>query len=118
MYMTKSVQKQRTMENAALVDFEILEKDMPTLDNLTTPAALQAFEQLYRKCVNRDTTKDGTMEGVKMDIQSKCDGWICAPANEYALCALTDPTKLPTRAYSPFFEQLVILQKVKDWLST
>jgi hypothetical protein len=23
---------------------------------------------LYRKCVNRDTSKDGTMEGVKMDI--------------------------------------------------
>jgi hypothetical protein len=38
------------------------------LDALTTPEALTTFEELYRKCVNRDTTKDGTMEGVKMDI--------------------------------------------------
>jgi len=35
---------------------------------LTTPAALETFRDLYRKCVNRDTTKAGTMEGVKMDI--------------------------------------------------
>ena len=46
-----------------MFDFEIADRDMQTLDNLTTPAALKAFEQLYRKCVNRDTTK----EGAKMD---------------------------------------------------
>ncbi len=27
-----------------------------------------AFGALYRKCVNRDTSKDGTMDGVKMNI--------------------------------------------------
>ena len=67
-YMPKSVRKERMRENAAVFDFEIAATDMQTLDELTTPAALEAFRDLYRKCVNRDTSKAGTMEGVKMDI--------------------------------------------------
>jgi diketogulonate reductase-like aldo/keto reductase len=56
------------MENAQVFDFELTPQEMERLDHLTTPEALEAFQQLYRKCVNRDTSKDGTMEGVKMNI--------------------------------------------------
>jgi diketogulonate reductase-like aldo/keto reductase len=67
-YMPKSVKKERMVENAQVFDFELTEDEMTELDNLTTTEAINAFGALYRKCVNRDTTKDGTMEGVKMDI--------------------------------------------------
>jgi diketogulonate reductase-like aldo/keto reductase len=67
-YVPKSVQKERMMENAQVFDFELTPQEMERLDHLTTPEALEAFQQLYRKCVNRDTSKDGTMEGVKMNI--------------------------------------------------
>ena len=67
-YLPKSVQTARMQENAQVFDFEISDADMATLDGLTSPETLKTFEGLYRKCVNRDTTKDGTMEGVKMDI--------------------------------------------------
>jgi len=67
-YMPKSVKVERMMENAQVFDFELSEKEMEQLDGLTTPEAFAAFEALYRKCVNRDTSKDGTMDGVKMDI--------------------------------------------------
>jgi len=67
-YTPKSVQTARMVENAAVFDFEIREKDMAQLDGLTTPENLMAFRDLYRKCVNRDTSKDGTLDGVKMDI--------------------------------------------------
>ena len=67
-YVPKSVRKERMVENAAVFDFTLSAEDMQQLDALTTPEALQAFQSLYRKCVNRDTTKDGTLEGVKMDI--------------------------------------------------
>jgi hypothetical protein len=40
------------------------------LDGLTTPEVIETFLGLYRKCVNRDTSKDGTLDGVKMDITS------------------------------------------------
>jgi diketogulonate reductase-like aldo/keto reductase len=66
--MPKSVKKERMVENAQVFDFELTEDEMTELDNLTAPEAINAFGALYRKCVNRDTTKDGTMEGVKMDI--------------------------------------------------
>ena len=67
-YTPKSVQPQRMLENAAVFDFEISGADMAKLDALTTPEALETFQGLYRKCVNRDTTKEGTMDGVKMNI--------------------------------------------------
>jgi diketogulonate reductase-like aldo/keto reductase len=67
-YVPKSVKKERMMENAQVFDFELTPQEMERLDHLTTPEALEAFQQLYRKCVNRDTSKDGTMEGVKMNI--------------------------------------------------
>jgi diketogulonate reductase-like aldo/keto reductase len=67
-YFPKSVQYNRMVENKAVFEFAINEEDMATLDGLTTPENLDNFQALYRKCVNRDTSKDGTMEGVKMDI--------------------------------------------------
>jgi diketogulonate reductase-like aldo/keto reductase len=67
-YMPKSVKKERMQENAMVFDFELSEEEVAELDSLTTPESLIAFRDLYRVCVNRDTTKDGSMDGVKMDI--------------------------------------------------
>jgi len=67
-YMPKSVKKERMIENAKVFDFTLTEEEMKDLDDLTTQDAMIAFRDLYRKCVNRDTSKDGTMDGVKMDI--------------------------------------------------
>jgi len=70
-YLPKSVKKERMMENAEVFDFTLSEAEMEEMDGLTKPEAFEAFEALYRKCVNRDTSKDGTLEGVKMEIT--CD---------------------------------------------
>lgn len=67
-YMPKSVKKERMVENALVFDFELTEDEMKILDSLTTPDTIDTFVELYRKCVNRDTSKDGTMDGVKMNI--------------------------------------------------
>jgi diketogulonate reductase-like aldo/keto reductase len=67
-YVPKSVSTHRMMENAQVFDFELRPDDMRALDCLTTDESLRTFLQLYRKCINRDTTKDGSMDGVKMDI--------------------------------------------------
>ena len=67
-YMPKSVKKERMIENAQIFDFELSQEEMEELNALTTPAACETFRDLYRKCVNRDTSKDGTMDGVKMEI--------------------------------------------------
>lgn len=67
-YVPKSVKKERMVENARVFDFELSEEEMEELNALTTPEACETFRGLYQKCVNRDTSKDGTMDGVKMDI--------------------------------------------------
>lgn len=67
-YVPKSIQYHRMIENANVFDFIIDDNDMNILDQLTTREALETFQSLYRKCVNRDTTKDGTMDNVKMDV--------------------------------------------------
>jgi diketogulonate reductase-like aldo/keto reductase len=67
-YIPKSIKTHRMIENGRVFDFELQLDDMQALDSLTTNDNLQAFLQLYHKCVNRDTTKDGTMDGVKMEI--------------------------------------------------
>lgn len=67
-YIPKSVRKERMIENAAVLDFSLDDEDLAQLDGLTTPEAIKTFNELYQKCVNRDTPKAGSMEGVKMDI--------------------------------------------------
>jgi diketogulonate reductase-like aldo/keto reductase len=69
-YVPKSVKKERMEQNAQVFDFELSADEIAELDSLTTPEAIDTFTGLYRKCVNRDTSKDGTMDGVKMDITS------------------------------------------------
>merc|ERR1712039_91118 len=62
-YIPKSVRKDRMIENAKVFDFTLDDADMSALDALTTPEALATFRGLYEKCVNRDTPKDGTLDG-------------------------------------------------------
>jgi len=67
-YMPKSVKKERMVENGKVFGWELSAEEMAELDGLTKPEAYTTFEELYRKCVNRDTSKDGTLDGVKMSI--------------------------------------------------
>ena len=56
------------VENAQIFDFELSDEEMNELNGLTNPEAINKFQDLYQKCVNRDTSKDGTLQGVKLDI--------------------------------------------------
>ena len=67
-YMPKSVKKERMIENGKVFEWALSADEMAELDSLTKPEAYTTFEELYRKCVNRDTSKDRTMDGVKMSI--------------------------------------------------
>ena len=67
-YIPKSVKKERMIENGKVFDFELSIDEMKELNELTSDETFQTFQALYRKCVNRDTSKDGTMDGVKMEI--------------------------------------------------
>jgi len=67
-YIPKSVKKHRMVENAQVFDFELSDDEMAELNSMTSKEAYVTFEGLYRKCVNRDTSKDGTLDGVKMEI--------------------------------------------------
>ena len=37
-------------ENAEVFDFSLTSEDIAQLDSLTTPAAIETFQGLYRKC--------------------------------------------------------------------
>jgi diketogulonate reductase-like aldo/keto reductase len=70
-YVPKSVKKERMIENSHVLSTDnnmLSPEEMLQLDQLTTPAAIDAFYELYKKCVNRDTTMDGTLDGVKLHI--------------------------------------------------
>lgn len=67
-YIPKSVKKERMIENGKVFDFELSVDEMKELNELTSDETFQTFQALYRKCVHRDTSKDGTMDGVKMEI--------------------------------------------------
>jgi diketogulonate reductase-like aldo/keto reductase len=54
-YLGKSENPARMVENAAVLDFTLDAADMARLDSLTTPDALAAHAALYRKCCVRDT---------------------------------------------------------------
>ena len=49
------------VENVQVYDFELSDGEMEELDALMT-------KDLYQKSFNRDTIKDGSMDGVKMEI--------------------------------------------------
>jgi diketogulonate reductase-like aldo/keto reductase len=67
-YMSKSVKRERMVENAQVFDFALSAEEVAALDALTTDGAIAAFADLYRRCVNRDTPLAGSMEGVKAAI--------------------------------------------------
>ncbi len=58
------------IESAQVFDFISTDEDMKASDSLITREDTQNFVTLYRKwkCVNKYTSKDETMDGVKMNI--------------------------------------------------
>eukprot|EP00941_MAST-03F_sp_MAST-3F-sp1_P004752 g4752.t1 len=52
----KSTKRSRMDENASIFDFKLDDDDFKKLDGLTTVSNLTEFEELYRKCIVRDTS--------------------------------------------------------------
>ena len=67
-FIPKSTKRTRMLENAGVFDFELDSTDMGQLDCLTTDESLVTFEQLYRKCVVRDTPLAASKQGIKTKI--------------------------------------------------
>lgn len=65
-YIPKSVQVDRMVENAQVLDWELTAEDMADLSGLTTEENLETFKALYIKCVLRDTPLEGTPEGSRL----------------------------------------------------
>jgi len=55
----KSTKECRIKENFGVLDFEMEEVDIEQLKNLTTSDAIKAYEELYWKCIVRDTPLEG-----------------------------------------------------------
>jgi diketogulonate reductase-like aldo/keto reductase len=53
--LTKSTRTERLRENLDLDGFELSRAELARLEALSTPTAIEAFAELYRKCVIRDT---------------------------------------------------------------
>ena len=67
-YIPKSIKESRMLENKNIFHFEITEDEIQELDSLTSGEALDAYKNLYQKCVLRDTPLEGSLEGVKLHI--------------------------------------------------
>lgn len=67
-YIPKSENKGRMVENAAVFDFELDSDDMDKLGGLTSAENIADFVKLYKKCVVRDCPLQKTNEGVKESI--------------------------------------------------
>ena len=67
-YMPKSTNKARMVENADVNSFVLDDDDMASLDALTTDAALQAYKALYETCVVRDTPLSEDDPAIKRDV--------------------------------------------------
>jgi len=67
-YIPKSENKGRMVENAAVFDFELDSDDMDKLGGLTSAENIADFVKLYKKCVVRDCPLQETNEGVKESI--------------------------------------------------
>jgi len=66
-YMPKSENKGRMIENMSVFDFEISDEDMTTLSSMTADSNITDFKALYEKCVVRDTPLAETKEGIKSE---------------------------------------------------
>lgn len=59
-HLPKASSSERMKENADIFSFQLTAAQMESLSGLTTPAALDAFKQLYTKCIWRDTPEAGS----------------------------------------------------------
>ena len=59
---------ERMEENFACLGVSLDDEDMEALDSMTTDAAVEEYEALYRKCVVRDTPLAETGKGIKASI--------------------------------------------------